>query len=62
MMNTFPLSDHYGKPGTSAESIERFVPIDGRAWVKRPNRPTQVLMENSNDRPDVAKVAILGYN
>lgn len=24
--------------------------------------PTQVLVENSNDRPDVASVAVLGYN
>lgn len=25
-------------------------------------RPSEVLVENSNIRPDVAKVAILGYN
>jgi hypothetical protein len=25
-------------------------------------RPSEVLVENSNLRPDVAKVAILGYN
>ncbi|CAG9185014.1 hypothetical protein LMG23994_05579 [Cupriavidus pinatubonensis] len=25
-------------------------------------KPTEVLAENSSDRPDVASVAILGYN
>lgn len=25
-------------------------------------KPTEVLMDNSNDRPDVATIAILGYN
>ncbi|MCO4864844.1 hypothetical protein MKD38_24435 [Cupriavidus sp. WGlv3] len=24
--------------------------------------PTQVLTDNSNDRPDVATIAVLGYN
>lgn len=27
-----------------------------------PRKPSEALVENSNTRPDVAKVAVLGYN
>ena len=25
-------------------------------------KPTETLMDNSNDRPDIATIAVLGYN
>ncbi|QRQ84746.1 hypothetical protein [Cupriavidus oxalaticus] len=30
--------------------------------VSQQKTPTEVLTDNSNDRPDVATIAILGYN
>lgn len=41
------------KPAGRAHAASYLVPL---------RKPTEVLMENSNDRPDVATIAILGYN
>lgn len=62
MALSFPWADIHGKREVSAGSVDRLEPIFSSACVTRPNKPTQVLIENSNDRPDVARVAILGYN
>jgi len=37
---------------------------DGRPVMssQRQRRPTDVLMDSSYDRPDVATIAVLGYN
>ncbi|WP_157625328.1 hypothetical protein [Cupriavidus neocaledonicus] len=35
-------------------------PVPNRAG--KPKTPTEVLTDNSNDRPDVATIAVLGYN
>ncbi|MFJ4290591.1 hypothetical protein ACIP1U_12500 [Cupriavidus sp. NPDC089707] len=31
-------------------------------WAGQQKTPTEVLTDNSNDRPDVATIAVLGYN
>ncbi|MCO4889810.1 hypothetical protein MKD50_10550 [Cupriavidus sp. WGtm5] len=40
----------------------RQTPLPGPIRAGKPKTPTQVLTDNSNDRPDVATIAVLGYN
>ncbi|WP_165971511.1 hypothetical protein [Cupriavidus sp. L7L] len=46
----------------SLPAATRQAPQPGPHWVSQQRTPTEVLTDNSNDRPDVATIAILGYN
>ncbi|BDB28424.1 hypothetical protein Tamer19_38830 [Cupriavidus sp. TA19] len=57
---------HISWPGATRQSPQAGprsmsqVRSESRALAQR--TPTEVLTDNSNDRPDVATIAVLGYN
>ncbi|WP_118178454.1 hypothetical protein [Paraburkholderia phosphatilytica] len=63
-MSTYPFVDHYTKADDATNERAR---TDDHEQSDTPylcalKAPTSLLVGSSSDRPDVATVAILGYN
>lgn len=65
-MTSLPTPQHSGHVEVAPQSPGDEKACTDAAYAslssRIPKRPTLALMENSGNRPDVATVAILGYN